>query len=117
MACELGVCAIRHPYNTTDVPCHRDAPIFCSRTADPITIGRGIMADPSLTPAQLVNVVSSRSRALLINRLLLCLLSVVTMVRPLLGPHQSPTCLLQTKKRRIVVVPPHLACWLTPLIA
>ncbi|KAG3063153.1 hypothetical protein PC122_g18967 [Phytophthora cactorum] len=43
-----------HPYNTTYVPCHHDAPIFCSRTADPITIGRGIMTDPSLTPAQLV---------------------------------------------------------------
>ncbi|KAG6953941.1 hypothetical protein JG688_00012576 [Phytophthora aleatoria] len=43
-----------HPYNTTYIPCHRDAPIFCSRTADPITIGRTIMVDPSLTPAQIV---------------------------------------------------------------
>ncbi|KAF1777549.1 hypothetical protein GQ600_10513 [Phytophthora cactorum] len=43
-----------HPYSTTYIPCHRDAPIFCSRTADPITIGRTIMVDPSLTPAQLV---------------------------------------------------------------
>ncbi|KAG3162053.1 hypothetical protein PC128_g20675 [Phytophthora cactorum] len=43
-----------HPYNTTYVPCHRDAPIFCSRTADPIPIGRTIMADPSLTSAQLI---------------------------------------------------------------
>ncbi|KAG6943205.1 hypothetical protein JG688_00017719, partial [Phytophthora aleatoria] len=30
------------PYNTTYVPCHHDAPIFCSRTADPIAIGRAI---------------------------------------------------------------------------
>ncbi|KAG6941696.1 hypothetical protein JG688_00018536 [Phytophthora aleatoria] len=43
-----------HPYNTTYVPCHHDAPIFCSRTADSIAIGRANMADPSLTPAQLV---------------------------------------------------------------
>ncbi|KAG4058078.1 hypothetical protein PC123_g6915 [Phytophthora cactorum] len=42
-----------HPYNTTYVPCHHGAPIFCSRTADPIAIGRAIMADQSLTPAQL----------------------------------------------------------------
>ncbi|KAG3052868.1 hypothetical protein PI124_g23890 [Phytophthora idaei] len=42
-----------HPYNTTYVPCHHHAPIFCSRTADPIAIGRAIMTDPSLTPAQL----------------------------------------------------------------
>ncbi|KAG4040305.1 hypothetical protein PC123_g24155 [Phytophthora cactorum] len=42
-----------HPDNTTYVPCHHDAPIFCSRTADPIAIGRAIMADPSMKPAQL----------------------------------------------------------------
>ncbi|KAG3148399.1 hypothetical protein PC128_g23609 [Phytophthora cactorum] len=41
------------PYNTTYVPCHHDVPIFCPRTADPITIGRAIMADPSLTQTQL----------------------------------------------------------------
>ncbi|KAG6945502.1 hypothetical protein JG688_00016521, partial [Phytophthora aleatoria] len=29
-----------HPYNTTYVLCHHGAPIFCSRTADPIAIGR-----------------------------------------------------------------------------
>ncbi|KAG4038870.1 hypothetical protein PC123_g25573 [Phytophthora cactorum] len=28
-----------HPYNTTYVPCHHDAPVFSSRTADTITIG------------------------------------------------------------------------------
>ncbi|KAG3008280.1 hypothetical protein PC116_g13633 [Phytophthora cactorum] len=99
-----------HPYNTTYVPCHHDAPIFCSRTADPIAIGRAIMVDPSLTPVQIGNVVSSRPRVLLVNHLLLRLLVMVTMVRPLLRPHQSPTRLLQTKKRRIVVVPPRLGC-------
>ncbi|KAG2797603.1 hypothetical protein PC116_g24033 [Phytophthora cactorum] len=43
-----------HPCNTTYVPCHHDAPVFSSRTADTITIGRAIIAEPSLTPAQLV---------------------------------------------------------------
>ncbi|KAG3106946.1 hypothetical protein PI124_g15856 [Phytophthora idaei] len=43
-----------HPYNTTYVPSHHDSPIFSSRTADPITIGRAIIAEPSLTSAQLV---------------------------------------------------------------
>ncbi|KAG3054948.1 hypothetical protein PC122_g21862 [Phytophthora cactorum] len=40
-----------HPFNTTYVPCHHDAPIFSSRTADPITIGRAIITEPSLTSA------------------------------------------------------------------
>ncbi|KAF1776943.1 hypothetical protein GQ600_11390 [Phytophthora cactorum] len=53
MACGMGVCAIRPPvqHHVRSLP--PDAPIFCSRTADPIAIGRAIMADPSLTPAQL----------------------------------------------------------------
>ncbi|KAG3076000.1 hypothetical protein PI124_g13465 [Phytophthora idaei] len=43
-----------HPYNTTYVPSHLDAPIFSSRTADLITIGRAIITEPSLTSALVV---------------------------------------------------------------
>ncbi|RAW43036.1 hypothetical protein PC110_g749 [Phytophthora cactorum] len=84
-----------HPYSTTYIPCHRDAPIFCSRTADPITIGRTIMVDPSLTPAQLVPDWQRRFFSVpgSPRQLLLHLLAVVTMIRQLLGLRRQPTYL------------------------
>ncbi|KAG6944707.1 hypothetical protein JG688_00016945 [Phytophthora aleatoria] len=109
-----------HPHNITYVLCHLDAPIFCSHTADPITTGRAIIPDLTLTSAE--HVPDWQGRFFWVPGSPCQPAAAVSAGggedgSSALGLYRQATHLHQTMKRRIVGFPHRSARWLTPLVA